>query len=54
MNEQADYSRKIVAQGRSPIYTTVGEVMTDKVIFNAFLVTFNLLKHYKCFDSLQN
>jgi hypothetical protein len=31
-NEQADYTRKIIAQGRSPIYTRVGEIMTDKVI----------------------
>ncbi|KAF3976839.1 hypothetical protein ACB098_01G048200 [Castanea mollissima] len=27
---ERDYTRKIVAQGRSPIYTTVGEIMTDK------------------------
>lgn len=47
MNGQADYTRKIVAQGRSPIYTTVGEIMTDKVLFHTFLVTFNPLGKYQ-------
>lgn len=28
---QADYLRKIVAQDRSPIYTRVGEIMTNEV-----------------------
>ncbi|KAE8100256.1 hypothetical protein FH972_018171 [Carpinus fangiana] len=27
---ERDYTRKIIAQGRSPIYTRVGEIMTDK------------------------
>ncbi|XP_062158460.1 CBS domain-containing protein CBSX3, mitochondrial-like [Alnus glutinosa] len=27
---ERDYTRKIIAEGRSPIYTRVGEIMTDK------------------------
>ncbi|KAJ7957741.1 CBS domain-containing protein CBSX3 [Quillaja saponaria] len=27
---ERDYMRKVVAQGRSPIYTRVGEIMTDE------------------------
>ena len=32
LNEHADYIKKIIAQGRSPIYTKVAEIMTDEVI----------------------
>jgi len=45
MHEQQDCLKKIVAQGRSPLYTQVGQIMTDEVIlcsliFNAFDIIF--------------
>jgi len=33
MHDSTDCLKKIVAQGRSPLYTQVGQIMTNEVIY---------------------
>jgi hypothetical protein len=44
MHDSTDCLKKIVAQGRSPLYTQVGQIMTNEVILYALSFSFYLMQ----------